>query len=115
MRHYEIVFLINSSIEKKPENIINYYTNLIKENNGYIHRLEDWGDRQLAYHINKLYKARYYLMNIEIKHKIINQIEKHINLNEDIIRFIIIRMNKAITGLSQIKKIQEESKKIKNN
>ena len=75
MRHYEIVFMVHPDQSEQVAGMIERYTTLINESNGKIHRLEDWGRRQLAYPINKLHKAHYVLMNVEAEQKVIDELE----------------------------------------
>ncbi|WWP00015.1 MAG: 30S ribosomal protein S6 [Candidatus Dasytiphilus stammeri] len=108
MHHYEIIFMVHPDCSsEKISEIIKLFTNLIKENNGIIHRLEDWGRRQLSYSINNLHKAHYVLMNIEASNKTMNEINHHLHYNNAIIRNLIIREKKAITDLSPIMKLNQ--------
>lgn len=108
MRHYEIVFMINPDKEKKINELISYYKKFITKENGKIHRLEDWGRRQLVYPINKLHKANYILMNIEVEQDFIKKLEYSFRFNDLIIRNMIIRVSKAITKSSSMIKIKED-------
>jgi len=113
MRHYEIVILIHPDYTEKVSLIIEKYKKIIYDNFGTVHRLEDWGRRQLSYPINKLHKAHYILMNVEISPKTINLLETDFRFNNAIIRNIIISVKKAITELSPIMKLKEEKKEKK--
>lgn len=110
MRHYEIVFMVNPDKEKKISELISYYKKFITKENGKIHRLENWGRRQLVYPINKLHKANYILMNIEVKQNVIKKLESSFRFNDSIIRNMIIRVSKAITVSSSMVKIKEDYK-----
>ncbi|BAC24408.1 rpsF [Wigglesworthia glossinidia endosymbiont of Glossina brevipalpis] len=107
MRHYEIVLMIHTDQSDQISNIIEHYTKMIKINKGSIHRLEDWGRRQLAYPIKKLNKAHYILMNIETSTKVLNNIIQDLNLNNFIIRNMIMRVKNAINEPSPMKKTKE--------
>lgn len=112
MHHYEIIVLVNPDSSNKVSEIIQFFTNLIKKHDGIIHRIEDWGRRQLSYSINKLHKAHYVLINIEVSNKSIDEIDHYLHYNNDIIRNIIIRVKKAITELSpMMKSIQNKDEK----
>ncbi|CAL4325441.1 30S ribosomal protein S6 [Buchnera aphidicola] len=115
MRYYEVIFMIHPDHSEKAKNIINDYVMLIKNNKGKIHRLEDWGRKQLAYAINKLHKAHYVLMNIEVKPKIISKIESSFRFSDSIIRNIIIAMKNVITVPSPMMKLNDEIKEKNEN
>lgn len=108
MNHYEIIFMIHPDQNENVKEIVKYYSNDIITRKGKIHRLEDWGRRQLAYPIKKLQKAHYILMNIEISTENIKNIEKNFRLNDNIIRSMIIKVKKPITELSIMMKIKNE-------
>ncbi|WWO97446.1 MAG: 30S ribosomal protein S6 [Candidatus Dasytiphilus stammeri] len=110
MHHYEIIFMVHPDSSEKVSEIIKLFTNIIKENNGIIHRLEDWGRRQLSYSINHLHKAHYVLMNIQASNKTIDEINHQLHYNNAIIRNIIIRVKNAITELSPIMKLLNQIK-----
>lgn len=110
MRHYEIVLLIHPDNSAKISNIIDYYTNIVKKD-GKIHRLEDWGRRQLAYPIKKLQKAHYILMNVEISTEILSELKNNFRLNDAIMRNMIMNVKDAITQTSSMLKTKEENNK----
>ena len=112
MRHYEIIFLVNASNSDQVQDMLERYQSLIKENEGQVHRLEDWGVRQLAYPIKKSDKAHYILMNIECSQKTLTEIKESFQFNDSIIRNMILRRDEAITTLSPImqESADEESK-----
>ncbi len=112
MRHYEIVFLVHPDQSEQVPAMIERYRALITESNGAIHRLEDWGRRQLAYPINKIHKAHYVLMNIECDAATLAELESIFRFNDAIIRTMTIRRNAAITEASPLSK-ENESKTYK--
>ena len=103
MRHYEVVFLVHPDQSEQVAGIIERYTNTITADGGSVHRLEDWGRRHLAYPIDKIHKAHYILMNIECTTEALEEIENNFRYNDAIIRNMVIRMKKAVTGDSPIK------------
>ena len=107
MRHYEIVFLVHPDQSEQVPAMIERYRSLITENNGSIHRLEDWGRRQLAYPINKIHKAHYVLMNIECNADTLAELESIFRFNDAIIRTMTIRRDEAITEASPLSKENE--------
>ncbi|MBK4764777.1 MAG: 30S ribosomal protein S6 [Pantoea sp. Brub] len=112
MRHYEIIIMVHPDQSEKVTSMISNYSNLITNAQGKIHRLEDWKRRQLSYPINKLHKAHYILLNIEVTKTILNELENNLRLNDSIIRSMIIRVKKAITELSPMIKIKDKSEEL---
>lgn len=110
MRHYEIVFLVHPDQSDQVPSMIKRYKALIKQNNGEIHRLEDWGRRQLAYPINKVHKAHYVLMNIECDKATMEELESSFRFNDAVIRYLILNKDHAITEVSSMMKGHEESR-----
>ena len=108
MRHYEIVFMVHPDQSEQVNGMIERYTALITKANGQIHRLEDWGRRQLAYPINKLHKAHYVLMNIEADQSVIDELETTFKFNDAVIRSMIMRTKAAVTDMSIVAKSKEE-------
>ena len=100
MRHYEIVFLVHPDQGNQVRGMIERYRELVQKNSGIVHRLEDWGRRQLAYPINKAYKAHYVLLNVECESSVIAELENVFRFNDAVIRHLVIRRNKAITEAS---------------
>lgn len=100
MRHYEIVFMVHPDQSEQVSGMIQRYTDLINAAEGKIHRLEDWGRRQLAYPINKLHKAHYVLMNIEAPQSVIDELETSFRYNDVVIRNMIMRTKDAVTEAS---------------
>ncbi len=107
MRHYEIVFLVHPDQSEQVGAMVERYTKLIEEDNGNIHRLEDWGRRQLAYPINKIHKAHYVLMNVECSNEALDELNSTFRFNDAVIRSMVIRRNAAITEPSDIMKAEE--------
>lgn len=97
MRHYEIVFMVHPDQSEQVPGMVERYKGIIEKDGGKIHRLEDWGRRQLAYQIDKLHKAHYVLMNVETEQKVIDEIENLFRYNDAIIRSLVIRVKEAIT------------------
>ncbi|GAL22178.1 30S ribosomal protein S6 [Vibrio maritimus] len=108
MRHYEIVFMVHPDQSEQVAGMIERYTGSITEANGTIHRLEDWGRRQLAYPINKLHKAHYVLMNVEAPQEAIDELETAFRFNDAVLRNMIMRTKKAVTEPSIMLKQKEE-------
>jgi small subunit ribosomal protein S6 len=90
MRHYEIVFLVHPDQSEQVPAMIERYRAMIQEDGGAIHRLEDWGRRQLAYPINKVHKAHYVLMNIECSQPVLNELQSAFRFNDAVIRNLIM-------------------------
>lgn len=109
MRHYEIVFLVHPDQSEQVPAMIERYRALIQEGNGKVHRLEDWGRRQLAYPINKIHKAHYVLMNIEVEQATHDELVSIFRFNDAIIRNLIIRRNGAVTETSFLAKPEDEA------
>jgi small subunit ribosomal protein S6 len=110
MRHYEVVLLVHPDQSEQVPAMIERYTGSIKEAGGQIHRLEDWGRRQLAYPINKIHKAHYVLMNIECNQATLDELEDAFRYNDAVIRNLIIRRDAAITEESVLAKGAEEKR-----
>ncbi len=108
MRHYEIVFMVHPDQSEQVPGMIERYTGAIKEAGGSIHRLEDWGRRQLAYPIEKLHKAHYVLMNVEAPQAVIDELETNFRYNDAVLRNLIMRTNGAVTEPSPMAKVREE-------
>ncbi len=103
MRHYEIVFLVHPDQSEQVPAMVERYTNLITEDGGQVHRLEDWGRRQLAYPINKIHKAHYVLMNVECSESVLSELNDTFRYNDAIIRNLVVRRKEAVTDVSPIK------------
>jgi small subunit ribosomal protein S6 len=103
MRHYEIVFLVHPNQSEQVSAMVERYTSLIEGAEGTVHRLEDWGRRQLAYPINNAHKAHYILMNIECTQEVLDELEGLFRYNDAVLRNMVIRRKEAITEISPIK------------
>ena len=110
MRHYEVVFLVHPDQSEQVPAMVERYTGAIKEAGGKIHRLEDWGRRQLAYPINKIHKAHYILLNIECSDAVRAELEEAFRYNDAVIRSLIIRREEAIVEESILAKGAEEKR-----
>ncbi len=109
MRHYEVVFLVHPDQSEQVPAMIERYRSMIEKDGGAIHRLEDWGRRQLAYPINKVHKAHYVLMNIECGESALEELETAFRFNDAVIRNLIMRMQKAETEPSPLIKPKDEA------
>jgi small subunit ribosomal protein S6 len=108
MRHYEIVFLVHPDQSEQVPAMIERYRSSIEGPGGKIHRLEDWGRRQLAFQINKVHKAHYVLMNIECGQETLDEIENAFRFNDAVIRYLTIRRDEAVSEPSPLAKSREE-------
>ncbi|WP_445426229.1 30S ribosomal protein S6 [Alishewanella sp. HL-SH06] len=108
MRHYEIVFMVHPDQSEQVPGMIERYTGSIKEAGGTIHRLEDWGRRQLAYPIQKLHKAHYVLMNVEAPQTVIDELETNFRYNDAVLRNLVMRTNGAVIEPSPMAKVRDE-------
>ena len=108
MRHYEIVFLVHPDQSEQVPAMLERYRSLVEGNNGAIHRLEDWGRRQLAYPIAKLHKAHYVLMNIECDAATLAELEGIFRFNDAVLRHLTICRQEAIVEQSLMMKAKEE-------
>lgn len=109
MRHYEVVFLVHPDQSSQVPTMIDRYKSIIEQDGGQMHRLEDWGRRQLAYSINKVHKAHYVLMNVECNQKALDEIENAFRFNDAVIRNLVVKRKKAITDPSPM--MREDRKK----
>lgn len=108
MRHYEIIFMVHPDRSEQVQGMIDRYKSEIDKSGGTLHRLEDWGRRQLAYPIDKLHKAHYVLMNVEAEREVIDSIAGNFRYNDAIIRHLIIRMDGPVTEPSPMLKARDE-------
>ncbi|MCW8847801.1 MAG: 30S ribosomal protein S6 [Sedimenticola sp.] len=108
MRHYEVVFMVHPDQSDQVSGMIERYRTLIEADGGKIHRLEDWGRRQLAYPIQKLHKAHYVLMNIECSAAALDELESVFRYNDAVLRNMIIKCDSAVTEPSPLVKSQDE-------
>jgi len=114
MRHYEIVFMVHPDQSEQVPAMIERYTQIIEKDGGKVHRLEDWGRRQLAYTINKVHKAHYVLMNVEATAEAMDELTTIFRYNDAVIRNLVIKMDEAYTSESLIMKAEKESRERKN-
>lgn len=110
MRHYEVVFLVHPDQSEQVPAMIERYRSVVTNEGGQIHRLEDWGRRQLAYPIQKLHKAHYVLMNIECNDLALEELQGIFRFNDAILRHMIIQKEEAITEASVLMKPQREDR-----
>jgi small subunit ribosomal protein S6 len=111
MRHYEVVFIVHPDQSEQVPAMIERYKTLVTSHNGAIHRLEDWGRRQMAYPIEKVHKAHYVLMNIEIDQATLGELEHAFKFNDAVLRHLIIKMDKAVIAASPMMK-EEKSRSL---
>ncbi|AMN49851.1 MULTISPECIES: 30S ribosomal protein S6 [unclassified Psychrobacter] len=110
MRHYELVLIVHPDQSDQVVGMVERYIKLVQDNGGVIHRLEDWGRRQLAYPINKIHKAHYVLFNIETDGETLAELEELFRYNDAIIRSLVMRRDDAITEESQLAKNADEKR-----
>ncbi len=108
MRHYEVVFLVHPDQSEQVPAMIERYRSLIETDGGQIHRLEDWGRRQLAYPIARLVKAHYVMMNIEVNQNALSELQSAFRFNDAVLRHLIIATKEAETEMSLIMKNKDE-------
>lgn len=113
MRHYEVVFLVHPDQSEQVPGMIERYTQLMNDSGGQIHRLEDWGRRQLAYPINKIHKAHYVLLNIECNAEALEELTTLFRFNDAVIRNLVIKAKAPVTEESLILKGEREGKERK--
>lgn len=107
MRHYEIVLLIHPDQSDQVSAMVQRYTAIVKNSGGHVHRLEDWGRRQLAYPIHKLLKAHYILMNIECGKEAMTELSDNFRFNDAVLRHLSIQTKQAIKETSPLAKAKE--------
>ena len=115
MRHYEILFMVHPDHSDQVPQMVERYRQMITSQEGSIHRLEDWGRRQLAYPINKLHKAHYVLMNVEASQSAINELLSAFRYNDTVLRHLLLNQSTAITSDSPIKQAQINEQKEAEN
>jgi small subunit ribosomal protein S6 len=108
MRHYEIVFMVHPDQSEQVPAMVERYRATIETSGGTVHRLEDWGRRQLAYPINKIHKAHYVLMNVECGADALAELESAFRFNDAVLRNLVIRRKEAITETSHLAKEEEK-------
>ena len=111
MRHYEIVFIVHPDQSEQVPAMIERYRNTITAGGGKVHRIEDWGRRQLAYPIQKVFKAHYVLMNIEVGNEVLTELETAFKFNDAVLRHLIVSKSEAETGPSPMMK-EEKSRNV---
>jgi len=111
MRHYEIVFIVHPDQSEQVPAMVERYKALVTARSGIIHRLEDWGRRQMAYPIQKVHKAHYVLMNIECDGETLAELENAFKFNDAVLRHLTIKMRKAVTTPSPMMK-EEKSRSL---
>ena len=109
MRHYEIVFIVHPDQSEQVPQMVERYKGVIAQRNGTVHRLEDWGRRQLSYPLQKMHKAHYVLMNIECDGETLGELENAFRFNDAVLRHLTIKMDNAVTAPSPMMK-EEKSK-----
>jgi len=113
MRHYEIVFMVHPDQSDQVGGMTERYSKLVTDAGGTVHRLEDWGRRQLAYPINKIHKAHYILMNVECDQRVLDEITTLFRYNDAVLRNLVIKRKEPITQMSDIMKAENESRERK--
>jgi small subunit ribosomal protein S6 len=108
MRHYEIVFLVHPDQSEQVPAMIERYKGMIATGEGRVHRLEDWGRRQLTYPIAKVHKAHYVLMNIECDQKTLNDLTGGFRFSDAVLRHLVVNMDAAVTEPSPMAKAADE-------
>ena len=109
MRHYEICFIVHPDQSEQVPAMVERYKGVIAQRNGTVHRLEDWGRRQLTYPIQKVHKAHYVLMNIECDNETLAELEHSFKFSDAVLRHLVVKMSKAVTTPSVMMK-EEKSK-----
>ena len=109
MRHYEIVYLVHPDQSEQVNAMADRYKGVVEQGGGTVHRYEDWGRRQLAYPINKIHKAHYIMMNVEVNKETLDEIENLFRFNDAIIRNLVLKMKNAETEPSiMMKEVEAE-------
>jgi small subunit ribosomal protein S6 len=111
MRHYEIVFIVHPDQSEQVPQMVERYKGVVAARSGIVHRLEDWGRRQLSYPLQKLHKAHYVLMNIECDNETLTELEHGFKFSDAVLRHLIVKMAKAVTAPSPMMK-EEKSKSL---
>lgn len=111
MRHYEVVFIVHPDQSEQVPGMVERYKALVASRNGVMHRLEDWGRRQMTYPIAKMHKAHYVLMNIEVDGETLAELEHAFKFNDAVLRHLVVKMDKAHTMPSPMMK-EEKSKSL---
>ena len=111
LRHYEVVVMVHPDQSEQVPAMIERYKGMVEGDGGKVHRLEDWGRRQLAYTIQGLHKAHYVLLNVECSDKALKELENAFRFNDAVIRKLVVRVAGAVTAQSPLFKAPEEEKK----
>ena len=111
MRHYEIVFIVHPDQSEQVPGMVERYRSLVTAKGGKIHRLEDWGRRQMAFPIQKMHKAHYVLMNIECGSDVLEELEHSFKFNDAVLRHLTVKMTEAMTAPSPMMK-EEKSRSL---
>ncbi len=111
MRHYEIVFIVHPDQSEQVPAMVERYKGVIGARQGVVHRLEDWGRRQLAFQLEKVHKAHYVLMNIECDQATVDELEHSFKFSDAVLRHLIVKMTRAWTASSPMMK-EEKSKSL---
>jgi len=114
VRHYEIVFLVHPDQSEQVNAMIDRYRTMIQATGGAIHRLEDWGRRQLSYPINKVHKAHYVLMNIECDGPTLNELTSAFRFNDAVLRHLTVSRDAAVTEPSHMARAKDEQEDREN-
>ena len=110
MRHYEIVFLVHPDQSEQVPAMLERYRGMIEGGGGHIHRLEDWGRRQLAFPIAKLHKAHYVLLNVECDKPVLDELVGAFRFSDAVLRHLVINMNEAVTEASPMARSSDEER-----
>ena len=108
MRHYEIIFIVHPDQSEQVPQMVERYKGVIAGKNGTVHRLEDWGRRQLAFPIAKMHKAHYVLMNIECSGRVLEELTGAFRFSDAVLRHLVVKMERAVTEPSPMAKEPEE-------
>ena len=108
MRHYEVVFLVHPDQSEQVPAMIERYKSMVEADGGKIHRLEDWGRRQLAFPMQHLAKAHYVLMNIEVSQPVLDELLSGFRFNDAVLRHLVIKRDDAVTEMSAIMKNKDD-------
>lgn len=111
MRHYEVVVMVHPDQSEQVPAMIERYKGMVEADGGKVHRLEDWGRRQLAYPIANLHKAHYVLLNVECGESALSELEDAFRFNDAVIRRLVVRKDRPVTAQSPLFKAPEEDKK----
>ena len=111
MRHYEIVFIVHPDQSEQVPGMVDRYRQMVSGRGGKIHRLEDWGRRQLAFPLQKVHKAHYVLMNVECDGETLDELDHAFKFNDAVLRHLIVKMEAAITAPSPMMK-EEKSRSL---